>query len=93
MAYTERYETYMDEITSDIERIRTSKDRIVFGYTSNMDVLLTYDEAVFQEILDKYLKTDLYSNPDDVIDSMETFARLVTCYMSQGLGGEVDIVN
>ena len=93
MAYTERYETYMDEITSDIERIRTSKDRIVFGYTSNMDVLLTYDEAVFQEILEKYLKTDLYSDPDDVIDSMETFARLVTCYMSQGLGGEVDIVN
>ena len=93
MAYTDRYETYMKESVTDLEKSRESERRIVFGYTSDTDVLLTYDEAAFNEILTKYMKTDMYCRADDVIDSMETFARFVTYYMSNGLGGEVDIVN
>ncbi len=93
MAYTDRYEVYMNEMISDIGKSKDSKDRVVFGYTSDVDVLLTYDTDAFQEILENYLKTDLYSKADDVIDSMETFARVVAHYMCNGLGGEVDIIN
>ena len=56
MAYTDRYETYMKESVTDLEKSRESERRIVFGYTSDTDVLLTYDEAAFNEILTKYMK-------------------------------------
>ena len=50
MAYTDRYEVYMNEMISDIGKSRDSKERVVFGYTSDVDVLLTYDTDAFQVI-------------------------------------------
>ena len=93
MGYIDHYEKYMREVVTDMERCKSSKDRIVFGYTSDVDVLVTYSEEAFNEIIKKFLKTDIYCNPEDVIDGMESFARIIAYYMSTGIGGEADIVN
>ena len=93
MSYIDNYEKYLDETYSDIEKCRNTDQRIVFGYTSDADVLLTYSEQEFNAILEKYLKCEPSAGSDEVIDSMETFARIVSYYMQNGLGGEVDITN
>lgn len=91
MSYTDRYAHYLEEIVTDIEICRNSDRRVVFGYTSDADVLLTYSEQEFNRILEKYLKEEPCAVPDEVIDSMEAFARIIAYYMLNGLGGEADI--
>lgn len=91
MFYQDKYEKYLDDMVADIEKCKISGKRIVFGYTSDADALLTYDEKEFNEILEKYLTCEPHREQHDVVDSMETFARLIAYYMMNGLGGEVDI--
>ena len=93
MAYTDNYEKYLGEIPSDIRKCVDSDRRVVFGYTSDADVLLTYSEQEFNTVLEKYLKSEPGAKADEVIDSMETFARIISYYMLNGLGGEADITD
>lgn len=51
MGYTDNYEKYLDEIDSDIEKCASTGRRVVFGYTSDTDVLLTYSEREFNAVL------------------------------------------
>lgn len=91
MFYQDKYEKYLDDMIADIEKCKVSGKRIVFGYTSDTDALLTYDEKEFNTILEKYLTCEPHREKNDVVDSMEAFARLIAYYMMNGLGGEVDI--
>ncbi len=91
MSYTDHYAQYLEEVVTDIEICRNSDRRVVFGYTSDADVLLTYSEQEFDRILETYLRGEPSAAPDEVIDSMESFARIIAYYMLNGLGGEADI--
>ena len=93
MSYVDKYKLYLEQAENDIEKCKQTGKTIVFGYTSDADVLLTYDEGEFNKVVSSYLKCTPYKTDDDVIDSMETFARYITYFMLNGLGGEVDITD
>lgn len=93
MGYIDYYEKYLAETENDIAYCKKTGKRIVFGYTSNTDVLLTYCEKNVNALLAAYLKDKPYIKDVDVIDSMETLARFIAYFMLNGLGGEADISN
>ncbi len=66
---------------------------IVFGYTSDLDVLLTYNEDEFNKLVDTYVKGDIYRDGDENITDLESFSRIIAYYMANGLGGEADITD
>ena len=65
MPYTDHYEKYLNEIPENIEKCKETGDRIVFGYTSDLDVLLTYNEDEFNKLVDTYVKGDIYRDGDE----------------------------
>ena len=91
MNYQDMYQQYYRQVPSDIEKYKSNTGRFVIGYTSDLDVVVRYDAEVFGEILSAYLKEAPSLKKNDVIDSMEAFARIVSYYMIHGLGGEIDI--
>lgn len=93
MPYTDHYEKYLNEIPGNIEKCKETGDRIVFGYTSDLDVLLTYNEEEFNKLVDTYVKGDIYRDGDEDITDLESFSRIIAYYMANGLGGEADITN
>ena len=93
MAYQDRYGVYLDELKRDIEKARHSSDSLVFGFTSNYDVVLHWDVEVYNEILREYLREEPRMAEGDVIDSMESFARITSYYMVKGLGGSIDVTD
>lgn len=93
MVYQDRYEEFYRQMKRDAERLQDRRKQIILGYTSDLDVVLRWDEKAFTEIVDTYLKEEPEARDGDVIDSMGDFARIVSCYMIHGLGGELDITN
>ena len=93
MAYQDRYFEYYRQMERDAERLQDRRKRIVLGYTSDLDVVLRWDEAAYTEIISDYLKEEPMFRDGDVIDSMSDFARIVSYHMIHGLGGEIDITN
>ena len=93
MAYIDNYKKYLDEIPADIEICKETDRRIVFGYTSDLDVLLTYNEEEFNKLIDANVKGDIYRDGDEDITDMESFSRIIAYYMANGLGGEADITD
>ena len=93
MPYTDHYEKYLNEIPENIEKCKETGDRIVFGYTSDLDVLLTYNEDEFNKLVDTYVKGDIYRDGDENITDLESFSRIIAYYMANGLGGEADITD
>lgn len=91
MAYSDKYEYYLGCLPGDIEKAQERDKKIVFGYTSNLDILLEWDVSTFNSILECYLKSEPELEHGEIIDSMEEFARIVAFYSVRGLGGEMDI--
>lgn len=93
MPYIDKYELYLNEIPSDIEECKKSGKRIVFGYTSDLDVLLVYNEKEFNKLLGTYVKGEIYWDSDEAITSLESFSRIIAYHMVNGLGGEADVTD
>jgi ADP-dependent phosphofructokinase/glucokinase len=93
MAYNDKYKTYLEQMPLDIETCLKSGNRHVFGYTSDLDVILKWDTKIFNRILSQYLKEEPLAQEGEKIGSMQDFARIVSYYAIKGLGGEVDISN
>lgn len=91
MAYKDIYRTYLEQMPTDIEKYINSGKKHIFGYTSNLDVIVKWNQKTFNNVLEKYLKEEPSVKEGDTIDSMEDFARMVSYYAIKGLGGEVDI--
>lgn len=91
MAYQDRYGIYLEQLKNLVETAKNSAKTLVFGYTSNYDVVLKWDVDAYNEILRKYLKEEPRMEEGDVIDSMESFARITSDYMIKGLGGSIDV--
>ena len=93
MTYRDQYAKYHQHLPQDAERVKASGARIILGYTSDLDVVLDWNDEVFADLLSTYLHEEPSTRTGDVIDSMEAFARIVSYYMIHGLGGEIDITN
>ena len=93
MTYRDQYAKYHQNLPQDAERVKASGARIILGYTSDLDVVLDWNDEVFADLLSTYLHEEPSTRTGDVIDSMEAFARIVSYYMIHGLGGEIDITN
>lgn len=93
MTYRDQYAGYHQQLPQDVSRLEASGKRIILGYTSDLDVVLEWNDEVFSEILTAFLREEPALRPGDVIDSMESFARVVSHYIIRGLGGEIDITN
>ncbi len=93
VSHQDRYEQCYEQLPADVHACLESGRRIVFGYTSDLDVAIEWNGETFSEILSAYLKEEPRHLPGDVIDSMPSFARIVSSYMIHGLGGEIDITD
>lgn len=94
MVYVNKYQKYLNEIPKDIGECFSKNKMIAYGYTSNLDVLVNWDNSVFSQILDEYLK---FQQPSfymgETINSLDDFSRIVSYFVFNGIGGEVDITN
>lgn len=95
MAYTDTYSRHLLEAESDIAKCMESGRRVVFGYTSDLDIVFRYDAAVFNRLLRGHYPSAEAPRilPEDSIDSIADLARVVAAYMIAGEGGEIDITD
>ena len=93
MVYKDVYRTYLEQIPLDIESCIKTGNGHVFGYTSDLDVIVEWDTDTFNNTLERFLKDEPSAKEGETIDSMEDFARIVSYYAIKGLGGEVDITD
>lgn len=93
MAYQDLYKEYLEQIPHDIEKCIKSKKRILFGYTSDVDVLLQYEEPIVNRMLEEFPIASDDCKADDHIESIEDLNRIIVHHMKRGSGGEFDIVN
>lgn len=91
MAYRDHYANYLEELQKDIEFCKATGCRVVFGYTSDLDIVFQYDETAYSCLLEEYLKETPRVSPEDSIDSLQDLARITAAYLLQGDGGEIDI--
>ena len=87
MEFQDQYEQYYQQIPDDIQKCLASGRRLVLGYTSDLDVLLEWDEEIFNSILDAYLTEPPSVKNGDAIHSVKDFARIVSAYAARGQGG------
>ena len=91
--YTDRYADYLDKLQEEIIRGQGAKCRPLLGFCSNADVVLSWNAPVYNQILKKYLHTQPDQGRNEQILSMEDFARISSWYITQGIGGNMDIAD
>ena len=92
MAYQDNYLKYFESVPAAIEKCKETGNRLVLGYTSDLDAIATCDEATFNMLIDKYL-TEEPSYVEEAVYTMSDFVRIFTYFAMNGLGGEVDIAS
>ena len=93
MAYIDKYRNYLESVPDVIERCRASKKRPVLAYTSNLDAIVKWDVDSFNRLLERYLEEEPCCEEGEAVGSMQDFAKIVSYYAVNGLGGEVEITS
>ncbi|MBU9726351.1 ADP-dependent glucokinase/phosphofructokinase [Diplocloster modestus] len=93
MAYLDAYEKYLGQLKDDIANAKNLQKYLVFGYTSNLDVIFKWDIHRFNRILDKFLLEEPAWESEDAIHSMEDFARITSEFLIKGIGGSVEVAD
>lgn len=91
--YLDRYADYLEKLQEEVTRGQPEERRPLVGFCSNADVVLSWDAASYNRILQKYLHTRPDQGRNGQIASMEDFARISSWYITQGIGGNMDISN
>ena len=91
MSYIDHYGKYLGEVSADITKCEESGRRVVFGYTSDLDIVFRYNSDAFNVLTKEYLTEVPQIQAEDSIDSLADFTRIVAAYMIAGAGGESDI--
>ena len=91
MSYIDHYGKYLGEVSADITKCEESGRRVVFGYTSDLDIVFRYNSDAFNALTKDYLTEAPQIQAEDSIDSLADFTRIVAAYMIAGAGGESDI--
>ena len=63
----------------------------VLGFTSNLDIVLHWDEEKYNAILKEFLKDEPSFVVGEEMRTMEDFARISADFLRKGLGGNFDI--
>jgi ADP-dependent phosphofructokinase/glucokinase len=93
MTYKDQYQESLEEIHDLVKYSNECGKSPIFGYTSNLDVVLHWEIDKYNEILKTYLKQEPCIYEGDVIDTMEDFARISSYYLMRGYGGNFDITS
>ncbi len=93
MAYIDKYCFYYELLKKNKEEYIKKGKRLVIGYTSDLDVILEWDQSAMDDILAEHLKSEPALGEKDAVDSMESFARIAAYYAINGLGGETDVTD
>lgn len=93
MAYQDRYLEYLEAVPKVIEKCYETGNRPVIGFTSDLDAIATCDAENLNKVLDKYLKEEPSYVEEEPVETMEDFARIISYFALNGLGGEVDITS
>lgn len=91
--YQDNYAKYLEEVPADIRYCRESGKRIVFGYTSDLDIVFHYAPETFAPLFAKHLKAEPQLRPHAAVGSLEELACTLAAYMIAGAGAELDITN
>lgn len=91
MSYQDRYGEYLEALLNDVEQAEKNGNKIAFGYTSNLDVLLKWDCGVLDRLFSEDFSVTDYVGVSEAIGSISDLARIASYYMKEGLGAEVDI--
>ncbi|MEM1484539.1 ADP-dependent glucokinase/phosphofructokinase [Oscillospiraceae bacterium PP1C4] len=93
MAYVDNYQKYLETVPRSIEKCLQSGKKHFFGYTSNLDVILAWDAQALSKLIKNHLLDHPSVTEGETIDSMEDFSRIVTYYVINGLGGEIEVTS
>lgn len=89
----ERFQSVYESLASAVQRRREKGLCTALGYSSNLDVLLSFRTERLNELLEQYLpKADLKkAGPAKKIRSMKELLETVVYFCANGIGGEADI--
>lgn len=93
MCYQDKYAEYLDSVPATAQKCRETGNRIVLGYTSDLDAILSWNTDRFNRLVEQYLKVPLTYEEEESIDSMEDFVRILGYFAVHGMGGEVAITS
>lgn len=86
-----RYEEFLERSLQAVPLMDANAPHIAVGYTSDLDVLLEWDQKVFDKLIEKHLQSKPSFKEAEKIDSLEDFARILAYFVIYGLGGEIEI--
>lgn len=93
MVYQDNYKKYLSELNSDIDLCQRTGRRVVFGYTSDLDIIFPYDSSALSSLYAEHLTEAPLIRVKDSIGSIADLARVTAAYMIAGAGGEIDITD
>ena len=91
--YQDSYEKLLTLLPKAVDYCKATGRRVVFGYTSDLDLLLKWNAEKLNGLLKKYLREVPAKPADDTLRSMEDLAVFVSYLVQNGMGGEADILN
>ena len=91
MGYIDKYETILASAPTLIAQAKEKGRMPVFGFTSNLDIVLHWNVKTYQTILEDFLREAPSFEVGEEIRSMEDFARISAYFLKNGLGGNFDI--
>jgi ADP-dependent phosphofructokinase/glucokinase len=93
MPYLDKYKLYLEDLQNCLDTVDKTGHHTVFGYTSNLDVLMKWDVHKFNQLLAQYLVDPPMAKEEDSISDLSSFARIVSYYVMNGLGGEINVTD
>lgn len=90
--YADLYAAHLAEISHKTGPGKQQRQPL-FGFCSNLDVVLHWDIAQYNRLLAQYLHTQPEQGQGKPITSLEDFAKVTSWYISRGLGGNAEITN
>ena len=92
MMYQKLYEKHIKEIQHQAGKADKNK-KCVFGYTSNLDVLIDWDTNYFNNLMQNYLQEKPYYQDGEKISDMTDLMRVIAFFLQNHIGGEIEIID
>lgn len=93
MGYTDQYLVCLNKAREIARWCCQTGKRPALGYTSNLDMVVEWDEAEFNRLLAEYLKSPPAFTEGEVISTIQDLARIICFFAANGMGGEVEVDN
>ncbi|MDF2510716.1 MAG: ADP-dependent phosphofructokinase/glucokinaselike protein [Herbinix sp.] len=93
MPYLDKYKLYLEDLPQCLDTADKTGHYTVFGYTSDLDILMKWDIHKFNQMIADYLVDQPRTQEHDYICDVRSFARIVSYYVIHGLGGEINVTD